>query len=49
MNNGGIGSLVTNSKSFIQQMRIHLPLFALSLLRTGEKPPKASVNCFVVN
>ncbi len=49
MNNGGIGSLVTNSKSFIRKMRIHLPLFALSLLRTGEKTPKASVNFFGVN
>lgn len=43
-----MGLMFATSK-FIRQMRFHLPLFALTLLRTSQKPPQACVNTFFAN
>ncbi len=32
---------------FICKMHFHLPLFTLTLFRTSQKPPQASVNTFL--
>ncbi len=34
-------------EEFIRKMHFHLPLFALTLFRTSQKPPRANVKTFL--
>ncbi len=34
-------------EEFIHKMHFHLPLFALTLFRTSQKPPQASIKTFL--
>ncbi len=34
-------------EEFIHEMRFHLPLFALTIFPTNQKPPQASVKTFL--
>ncbi len=42
MNISHVGLMLATSE-LIQQMRFHLPLFTLTLIRTSQKPPQVSV------